>query len=279
MRTIFGNVTHERELDLAGRLHFHLLGMHFVETGPQWSSDGKLECDYLHHIDIAFSGKRQIVHEGRPLDILPGRAYFFPANTPVERRSTERCQVLFMKFRCEWLHGMDPLLDWPDRAPRLLGPVDLAGWQAWLRAGRPVTANRLLHLHARIEIWMSEILPNLEVLVGRHLEMHGMFDAVFKQVEEKLGADLRVTSLARTYGTGLRAFSKAFASAIGTSPKEYINRRLNQEAITLLLNTNLKVKEVADKLRFTNEFYFSRFFRKLNGVAPSDYRQRCRNGG
>jgi transcriptional regulator GlxA family with amidase domain len=41
----------------------------------------------------------------------------------------------------------------------------------------------------------------------------------------------------------------------------------------LLLNSNLKIKEVADKLHFSDEYHFSRFFRTLNSLAPLQYRK------
>ncbi len=41
----------------------------------------------------------------------------------------------------------------------------------------------------------------------------------------------------------------------------------------LLLNSDLKIKEVASQLRFFDEFHFSRFFRSANGLAPLQYRR------
>lgn len=278
-RTIWNDDTHRHEMELANHLRFHLLGMYFAETGPEWSSEGKRESDYLHHIDIPLKGTRQVVHEGKIMEIKPGWAYYLPGNTPVERRCSEPCHVLYFKFRCEWLRGIDPLLDRIGRAPTPIGRVNPDEWQSWRPAEQSISANQLFFLHAQIEVWMASILPDLETLVGQHIKSHSTFHAIFTQVEEQLGADLRVCTLAKTYGTGLRAFSKAFTADIGISPKEYINRRLNQEAIALLLNSNLKIKEVADRLHFANEFYFSRFFSKLNGTAPARYRQRFRNGG
>lgn len=278
-KTVWNSSTHQHELELAANLKFHLLGMYFNTIGPEWSSDGKLEGDYLHHIDIPLSGHRQIVHNGRVIDLLPGRAYFLPGNTPVERRCDVTSDVLFMKIRCEWLRGLDPLMDRPDRTPTPLGEIQPADWHHWRHTSKVVTANHLLFLHAQIKIWMARMLPDLESLVAQHVKNHSTFKHVFTQVEDLLGANLKVSLLAKTYGTGLRAFSKAFTEDIGVTPKEYINRRLNQEAIALLLNENLKIKEVADHLGFANEFYFSRFFKKLNGVSPAHYRQRFRGDG
>jgi YesN/AraC family two-component response regulator len=36
------------------------------------------------------------------------------------------------------------------------------------------------------------------------------------------------------------------------------------------------MKEIAEKLSFSDEYYFSRFFQKLNGAPPSRYRREFR---
>ena len=61
------------------------------------------------------------------------------------------------------------------------------------------------------------------------------------------------------------------------SPKEYLTRRINQEALQWVINSDLKMKEIADKLRFSDEYYFSRFFQRLNGAPPSRYRRNFRS--
>lgn len=277
-KTLFSEETAGHELEMVRRLRFIVVGMYYAEIGPEWSSDGHCESDYLHHIDIAFQGRRQVVHEGRVLTLEPGHAYFLPGNVPVERRCQERCQVMFIKFRSEWLPGVDPLLDWPKSTPTLIGSIDVDKWQACLATDWKATAAYLLHLHAQIQDWMAEVLPDLDQLIRQHRDTHAPFEAVFDHLEKNLGADLRVTALAQIYGTSLHAFSMAFSSNTGISPKHYITRRLNQEAIQLVLNTNLRVKQIAERLRFLNEYYFSRFFQKLNGAPPSQYRQRFRTG-
>jgi len=174
---------------------------------------------------------------------------------------------------------VDLLLDWPARTPTRIGPADLAAWRHWLQPGWKNSANHLLQIQAQLEHWMALVLPDLDALVSRHLLTHARFENVFARLEAGLGADLRIADLARVYGTGTHAFSTAFSATTGNTPKEYLNRRLNQEALQLLLNTDLRVKEIATRLRFTSEFYFSRFFRKHNGVSPAHYRQRFYAGG
>ena len=68
------------------------------------------------------------------------------------------------------------------------------------------------------------------------------------------------------------AFAAAFSRSTGASPNEYLQRRLNQEAVRWVMNSELKMKEIAEKLRFNDEYYFSRFFQKQNGSPPLRYR-------
>ncbi|MEI6646774.1 MAG: AraC family transcriptional regulator [bacterium] len=267
-----------KAFELAAPFRIHLVGIYYTKFGLEWSSKGKSECDYMHHIELAFSGRRQVIHGQNTLDLEPGMAYFLPGNTPVERRCTAKGDVLYLKLRCEWLPGVDPLLDWPERAPIRIEPFDPQVWKALQKAETWSDASRLLWLHSQVECWLSTAIPALSTVLERHRETHARFNEVFNLVEKNLGADLRISELAKRYGTALRVFSKTFTACTQITPKEYLNRRLNQEALQLVISTDLKIKEIADRLRFTDEFYFSRFFQKLNGVPPSRYRARFRKG-
>ena len=272
-RTILNSESARVQLDLLERLRIHFIGLYYAEVGPEWSSGGKQETDYLHHIDLTLTGRRQVGFGGEILDMEPGIAFWFPGNTPLERRYCERSKVLFFKLRCEWLPGVDPLLDWPGRRPGPIASFDTHYWRAWLRPKHKPTFNQFLQLQARIMDWIALAIPNLDDVIVRHLQTHSQFNDVFDLIEYKLAPNLRIEELARAHGTSLHAFSMAFSRNTGMSPKAYIKRRLNQQAIQLLLNTDFKIKEVADTLHFSDEYHFSRFFRSLNGLAPSQYRK------
>lgn len=278
MRTLVSDAGSARETGLAEKFRIHLLGMYFARIGPDWSSGGKLQGDYLHHVDVSLSGHRQVVCGRQVHDLAPGQVWFLPGNTPVERRCEEPCEVLYFKLSCEWLAGVDPLLDWPGRVPRLAGECDVSDWKKWIDPGCSIGMADLLLLRGRLLAWLARAIPELDDVVSRHLASHTQFARVFDLIERDLGADLRLKSLAAAYGTTIEAFSMAFARGTGMSPKDYIIRRLNQEALQLVINTDLRMKEVAEKLRFADEFYFSRFFKRLNGCSPSAYRSRLRGG-
>jgi AraC-like DNA-binding protein len=115
-------------------------------------------------------------------------------------------------------------------------------------------------------------IPNLGEIIDAHIHSHGRFERVFELVESRLGADLQVEDLAATSGMSGSAFSIAFSSNVGMSPKAWLADRLNREAIKLLVQSEATTKEIAQKLKFADAFQFSRFFKRLNGVSPRPFR-------
>lgn len=66
---------------------------------------------------------------------------------------------------------------------------------------------------------------------------------------------------------------RLFSSTFHTSPmKFYFNLKI-EAAKNLLATSTLSIKEIADKLSFCNEFYFSKRFKEIVGQPPSKYRK------
>src|SRR5262249_10574748 len=59
----------------------------------------------------------------------------------------------------------------------------------------------------------------------------------------------------------------------GFAPEDFFIRLKIQRACEILEATDLCVKEVAAKLGYDDAFYFSRLFKSVNGVAPTEYRR------
>lgn len=73
---------------------------------------------------------------------------------------------------------------------------------------------------------------------------------------------------------GLDSFSRKVKKELGKSPSQLIQDRVVLEAKKMLHLTYLSIKEIAAKLQFEDEFYFSRYFKKNVGISPSGFRER-----
>lgn len=68
--------------------------------------------------------------------------------------------------------------------------------------------------------------------------------------------------------------SKAVKKEFAKTPTQLINERIILESKKLLHLTYRSVKEIASELGFTDEFYFSRYFKKSVGYSPKKYREK-----
>ncbi|MEJ8303734.1 AraC family transcriptional regulator [Saccharibacillus sacchari] len=55
---------------------------------------------------------------------------------------------------------------------------------------------------------------------------------------------------------------------------EFVHRLRTAEARNILLNTDMSVKEIGERLGYKDMFYFSRVFKRITGVSPRQYRSR-----
>ena len=99
-----------------------------------------------------------------------------------------------------------------------------------------------------------------------------LIESAVAEIKGNLHKKLNLAELAATYYLSYVQFSRRFKAAIGTTPQEYIaGMRLNK-AKTLLSDTDLPVKQVAQNCGFGSEYYFSNFFRRYCHMSPSQYR-------
>lgn len=65
--------------------------------------------------------------------------------------------------------------------------------------------------------------------------------------------------------------TKIFRNKTGSSPMDYFINLKMQEAIRLLISRSLKIKEVAFRLGYSDQYYFTRIFTKHIGSSPGTF--------
>jgi AraC-like DNA-binding protein len=129
-------------------------------------------------------------------------------------------------------------------------------------------------------------LSLLSALVRRHLEatlgaaeaarrtaQQQRLGAVLARLERNFREDFPLSELARLAGLCESHFCRVFRSLTGNSPVEYRNRLRIAAARERLSSSSEPVEQIAFACGFQDPNYFSRIFRKFEGVSPSDCRQ------
>ncbi len=92
-------------------------------------------------------------------------------------------------------------------------------------------------------------------------------------IKENLDRKLNLGEVALLFGFSQNYLSSMFSRYSGSSFVEYITEMKVDAAKELLAQGDLKIYEVADRLGFENSFYFSKVFKKVEGISPSQYLQ------
>lgn len=81
-----------------------------------------------------------------------------------------------------------------------------------------------------------------------------------------------IGTYASEMGCTERSLTRAALDAEGISAKEYVLRRLGLEAKRLLIHADWPVGVIAYHLGFKEATHFSKFFRRISGVTPQQFR-------
>lgn len=93
---------------------------------------------------------------------------------------------------------------------------------------------------------------------------------------DKPGSNLTVESLAASAGLSRSAFSNRFSCAYGGGPMELLRNIRVRRAASLLSDSDIPVKRVAELVGFKSRSAFARTFEANVGVAPGAYRRGAR---
>jgi AraC-like DNA-binding protein len=107
-------------------------------------------------------------------------------------------------------------------------------------------------------------------------KMHGTdpVESSISFMQQHISNLLSLEEIARSVNFSASHYSAIFRKKTGFAPIEYFNHLKIQRACQYLHFTDLRVKEIADKLGIEDPYYFSRLFTKLMGVSPNSYRMK-----
>jgi AraC family transcriptional regulator len=94
-------------------------------------------------------------------------------------------------------------------------------------------------------------------------------------IEEHLEGNLSLETMAAQVDVSPLYLARAFKTAIGQSPHQYVLSRRLERAKDLLRNTDTPIVEVALASGFSSQSHLSNWFVRLVGVSPALYRRRA----
>ncbi len=110
---------------------------------------------------------------------------------------------------------------------------------------------------------------------ARKAEQHGESEALVEKAKflmaENLDGTMNVDEVGERLGVSQTRFYESFKAYTGMTPYQYFIQLKIHRAKEILSSGRTSVKEVAFRLGFDDQYYFSRLFKKKTGVAPSEW--------
>ena len=240
---------------------------------------------------IVLNGTSTLLYSGREITIERDHLFIYMPGFPI------RIKDISEDFACLWLvadetftvetpsirnavrSALLPIFEMrqpvvgisTEESARLSSLIRMAG--EYLVSENPMREEMLKNLYAIFLMDLSSILSKQTKRGGFGKRTEELFmnfmDLLPKHFIQEHGIEFYADALnvTPTY------LSRAVRQVSGRTVVEYINRLLLMEAIWLLESTSLSIDEIAERINYADSTTFGRFFFRMKGVTPREYRK------
>ncbi|MFC0473310.1 helix-turn-helix domain-containing protein [Halalkalibacter kiskunsagensis] len=136
-----------------------------------------------------------------------------------------------------------------------------------------------LQMKDDIEEWFKRrlILPLIKVFSDRRdSQFHNLSEKMIDLIQNNYNTDITLEECASKLHYNANYLSSVFKQETNYTFSEYLAMYRFKIAKQWLTETNMTVKDIADKLKYTNSQNFIRSFKKLEEMTPGQYREKYR---
>ncbi len=126
-----------------------------------------------------------------------------------------------------------------------------------------------------VEKWFRQSLinPIMQLLdERRRSQQQKISDEIIMMIHEQYDKDLSLELCAERLNYNPKHVSRVFKQETGVSFSDYLAQYRLEAAKKLLKETDMKISDIAEKLQYQNAQNFIRYFRKIEGITPGQYR-------
>ncbi len=115
---------------------------------------------------------------------------------------------------------------------------------------------------------------NVRPFLSKDVFNDNLIKSIIAYLDKNLYGRIELSELAKTLNYSPTYLSQYFSKVTHYSIIEYYNIMKINEAKRYMRDTKLSLDAISQKLGFCNQHYFSKVFKKYNGVTPKYYRKR-----
>lgn len=122
-------------------------------------------------------------------------------------------------------------------------------------------------------VFFSEIAEIIECIHEEDSQYTPMVRQIISEVQHNYREDMNLKTLAYKYHMNASYLGQIFQKEAGCSFAQYLSNTKNSIAKDLILNTNMKINDIARQVGYTDISYFYRKFKQCYGVSPASLRE------
>lgn len=228
------------------------------------------DCHFLHITrgtgTLFIENKKYHLQPGLVAALPPFVRFYFKINAPFE--------MLNIHYRV-WLANGD-LLEEHAVLPLVFSPKYFNAIKTILRAmqgaARKELPGKLLLATMAHEIVMRHITSNPLIETERPVIDARLMSAC-RRLSDPHYAAFRANEIAHLCGLSVSQMNRLFQKCFHMSPHRFLEKKRFGELCHQLRATDKTISQIAAQSGFEDNAYFSRWFRKMAGCAPSEFRR------
>jgi len=251
-----------------------------LQAGPEYGIARRICAG--HDLLLCVSGGGFIQAGGKTYPVSPGELAWLNGHHPHAHwaHSGDPWDLLWARLDGHSLNGIYEVLRVPDSPVfKLLDrrrTEDILRRILRLLRERPCALEALVHAEASalIACLFEARQTELAASLGSGPGLPAKLRKTLTDLSLYYYRQWRVQDLADAAGMSVPHFFRCFQKATGATPISFLRRERINQAKRRLIESSDSIKEIAEQVGYSDQFYFSRDFKRYTGMSPTGFRRR-----
>lgn len=122
-------------------------------------------------------------------------------------------------------------------------------------------------------IFIEDIIEIISCIQENNSQFTPVVKQIMSEVQQHYQEDMNLKTLSHKYHMNASYLGQIFQKEVGCTFAQYLSNVKNGIAKNLILNTNMKINDIAKAVGYPDTSYFYRKFKQCFGVSPASFRQ------
>lgn len=148
--------------------------------------------------------------------------------------------------------------------------------EAYFKTGDYIEDFLSIEDSVELKVWCRERIERVSKGISDMREKRvnsSLILKAMKYIKENYKIEITLEDIAREVNISPHYFSKLFKDEVGENFIDYITSLRIQKSKELLSENNLSIKEICFEIGYGDPNYFSRIFKRIVGITPTDYKE------